>query len=346
MSTRRSRSRSTPTPPIGAPSLEPLLREADRLQGQGTLLWLLGAGIQHALRSGTAPSSNGAPAPLDLKEWAEEAMRALDGARPGSRVDGAVAVRPSPVQQTVVQPAGAAPDPEPPQPGSILVVWLGSDVIQGDWMSVAVGADGEGRKHLLAVREGAATDPAVVERVLEDLVDRGVSPEKGLLLVTEGSRTLDERLVPFWGPGALVAHCRRRVLQDVLEHLPEGSRPQVRRELERAWLDDPDEAAGRLTRASEGLRRSHPGAAERLERSVEPCLTVARLGIPRPLRDHLEVAGVARMALLQGRRGGAGIEGLTRGVQSWQRRTKRLIGHRDLPALGQALTAHGGIDPS
>lgn len=274
-------------------------------------------------------------------------MRALDGARPGSRVERALPVRPSPVQQTAVQPAGAAaPDPEPPHPGSILVVWIGSDVIQGDWMTVAVGADGEGRKHLLAVREGAASDPAVVERVLEDLVDRGVSPEKGLLLITEGSRALDERLVPFWGPGVLVAHCRRRVLQDVLEHLPEDLRPRVRRELERAWLEDPDEAAGRLTRATEELRRSHPGAAERLERSVEPCLTVARLGIPRPLRDHLEVAGVARMALLEGRRGGAGIVGLTRGVLSWQRRTKRLIGHRDLPALGRALTAGGGVDRS
>ena len=214
-----------------------------------------------------------------------------------------------------------------------------TDLSRGDWMSVAVGADRDGRKHVLSVREGGAADPAVAEGILEDLVDRGVSPERGLLLVTEGSRALDERLLPFWGPGALVGHCRRRLLQDVLEHLPEEGRPRTRRNLERAWLQDPDDAARSLAQVCDELRRPHPGAAERLERSLEPCMAVARLGIPHPLRDHLEVAGPARMALLEGRRGGVGLEGLARGVLDWQRKTKRLIGHRDLPALVGALAA-------
>lgn len=336
MSPRRSRTRSAPSQ-SAAPGLEPLLREADRLQGQGTLLWLLGAGLQRALRSG-ARDGAGASAALDLKEWANEALRTLDSAVSGPS-GGAPTPTPASEPQAVRRPLPDLSAPEPPAPGSIVVAWVGSDLIRGDWMSVAVGADPDGRKHVLSVREGGAADPAVAEGILEDLVDRGVSPEQGLLLVTEGSRALDERLLPFWGPGALVGHCRRRLLQDVLEHLPEDRRPRTRRNLERAWLQDPDDAARSLAQVCDELRRPHPSAAERLERSLVPCMAVARLGIPHPLRDHLEVAGPARMALLEGRRGGAGLEGLARGVLNWQRKTKRLIGHRDLPALVGALAA-------
>jgi len=42
----------------------------------------------------------------------------------------------------------------------------------------AVGVDAEGHKHVLAIREGATENAAVVKELLEDLVARGVNPDQ------------------------------------------------------------------------------------------------------------------------------------------------------------------------
>jgi hypothetical protein len=221
------------------------------------------------------------------------------------------------------------------------VLWVGSREVRGAWVSLVLGVGVDGLKRVLALRPGSIRDAAVARDLLEDLVERGLRFEDGILLVTEGSRTLDRVLTQAWGDRAVVAHCQCRVRYEVLAHATQGSRAALRRELEAAWLMPADGARERLLEVRKTLEREAPGGAERLARSLEPSLAVASLGVASPLKERLQSAGTLRMAfkrsLQWGGSGEAGLWALAAGLPIWLRRTRRLMGWRGLGFLAHAL---------
>jgi len=71
-------------------------------------------------------------------------------------------------------------------------------VIQSDGIHIredlvllaAVGVDGEGEKHPLAVMEGATESAAVCQALLDNLTGRGLDPQIYRLFVIDGSKAL------------------------------------------------------------------------------------------------------------------------------------------------------------
>lgn len=53
---------------------------------------------------------------------------------------------------------------------------------------VALGVDADGHKRLLGLREGATENATVVRELLEDLVNRGLQYDEGVLIVIDGSK--------------------------------------------------------------------------------------------------------------------------------------------------------------
>jgi hypothetical protein len=226
-----------------------------------------------------------------------------------------------------------------------VVVFFASASARGAWVTLAIGIDPTGCKHVLGLWPGSTADAAVSGAALEALAERGLAPRPALLAVTDGSGAADEALRRQWGKSVLIAHCRERVRQEVVAHLPEKDRPAVTAALRRAWsLPVPD--AGRALRdLAERLRHAHPGAAARLERSLESTLTVARLELPERLRSHLEIAGPVRVvteeACRAGGPGSSGVAAVAAGLPAVVGRMRRLIGHEALPRLAQKLDVAG-----
>jgi putative transposase len=54
----------------------------------------------------------------------------------------------------------------------------------------AVGVDSQGKKHVLGLVEGASENAAAATSLLEDLVARGVDPERRYLVVIDSSKAL------------------------------------------------------------------------------------------------------------------------------------------------------------
>ena len=52
------------------------------------------------------------------------------------------------------------------------------------------GADAEGQKHVLGVREGATENAEVAKTLLADLVERGLDTKRRRLFVIDGSKAL------------------------------------------------------------------------------------------------------------------------------------------------------------
>jgi hypothetical protein len=221
------------------------------------------------------------------------------------------------------------------------VVWMGSR----EWgriglTTVALGLDAEGRKRVLSVRPGSIREPGLAADLLSDLANRGLNVASGLLVVTEGSKLLDEALKETWGPRVMVSHSRRQVLEDMSSHVLEAEREAVCSQVVNAWTLAPAEAAVALHRLAKGLQRSAPGAAERLIRSIDATLVVDRLGALPPLKDRLISLGTISQAVQRahewGGRGG-GLEDLLVGLSRWLDRTRRVTGWQQLGAATRRL---------
>lgn len=326
------------------PTQKQLREAATLLAEEGQLLWLVGQGLHFALTAGEAPTLEGVF--LDsLREWASRAIRATvalrqeaplapwsNGQRQASSaaVDSAGGARPS--QHESDSGAAAAL--------GIPVVWISSQTVRGNWVSLAVGVDRQGHKRALSLQEGSTSDPVVARKVLHEVAAH-VDPLAGLLLITDGSRTLDDVAEGQWDGAVQLAHCHLSLRHDLLAHVPKDERAELGDAMELAWRQPPGEAAKSLKSLVSSLRRRHPGAAERLERSLEASLRVAGLGVRAPLREHLESTGVVRMAIEKALRWGqstaGGLAAVAAGLPIWQQRTKRLIGYRSLPSLAAAL---------
>jgi transposase-like protein len=79
----------------------------------------------------------------------------------------------------------------------ILVIYVDGMVFADHNVVGAIGVDRMGDKHVLGVMEGATENAVVVKALLENLVERGVSPGVRRLFVIDGSKALRAALVPL-----------------------------------------------------------------------------------------------------------------------------------------------------
>ena len=74
----------------------------------------------------------------------------------------------------------------------------------------AVGVDDRGHKHVLGFREGASENAEVAKALLDDLVERGVSPFRRRLFVIDGSKALRKAIDQVFGESNPVRDSTRR----------------------------------------------------------------------------------------------------------------------------------------
>src|SRR5205823_410726 len=174
-----------------------------------------------------------------------------------------------------------------------------------------------------------------------------LDPEQGILFVIDGSKALRKAIRNVFG-AAPVQRCVRHKERNVLEHLPERDRPQVKRRLRRAWAgDDHTQALAELRLLAGELEPSHPGAAASLREGLEETLTLTRLGIRGNLKRTLESTNPCESMIECVRRS-------SRNVKRWQsgemclrwtaagmleaeRQFRRIIGYHDLAKLVVAI---------
>jgi len=211
-------------------------------------------------------------------------------------------------------------------------------------MSMVLGVGVDGFRRVIALADGSVRERSVADGLLDELKGRGLTMTPGLLVVTEGSRTLDNSLQQKWGSLAHLCHCRTQLTLDVIAHVPEARRDEVRADLEGAW-SMPVESGLELLRDLENrLKKEAPGASERLSRSLEASLTVSRLAIASPLQERLLTAGsigIKECSKFSPKNSGA--KGLSLGVCPWLEQSRRLFGWKGLELLAHRLAAESRV---
>jgi putative transposase len=169
----------------------------------------------------------------------------------------------------------------------ILIVYIDGIQFGSHHIVAAVGVDGRGRKHVLGLREGASENATVAVGLLEELVERGVKPDRRRLFVIDGAKALRKAIDQVYGSGNPIQRCRNHKIRNVLGHLPDDQQEQANSAMRAAFKLDADEGIKRLEQLALWLERDHPTAAASLREGLREMFTVNRLGLPPELRRCL-----------------------------------------------------------
>ena len=128
----------------------------------------------------------------------------------------------------------------------LLVLYVDGIIFGEHHVLVAVGVDTEGNKHVLGLAEGASENQVVVRGLLEDLVERGVKPDRRYLFVIDGSKALRAGIEAVFGREQAVQRCRQHKIENVTSYLPKELREQVKVVMRAAFRLPAKEAIAKL----------------------------------------------------------------------------------------------------
>jgi len=244
--------------------------------------------------------------------------------------------------------------------------WMGADlsgldimVVQIDGIRItehlvlvaAIGIDGEGVKHPLGLIEGATEHAAVVQALIDDLVERGLDPAVPRLFIIDGSKALSKAIRRSFGRHTPIQRCQIHKARNIMERLSPALHASVRRVLRQAWeLSDAEKAEKLIRNLAQRLERDAPGVSKSILEGLDEILTVTRLGLPSDLRRSLACTNIIENMMGTVRR-------VTRNVKCWSSTSmalrwtaaamleakkgfRRLKAYKQLPALRAALVAH------
>jgi len=244
--------------------------------------------------------------------------------------------------------------------------WMGSDlspldllVIQIDGLHVgtdlvmvgALGIDAAGDKHPLGLVEGATENAAVVQALLDNLIERGLDPTICRLFIVDGAKALTKAIRATFGRHTPVQRCQIHKARNVIERLPPSLHASVRKALRQAWeLEDADKAERLLRNLARRMEREAPGVAGSIREGLDEMLTVSRLELPLPLRRSLactnsieNMMGTVRRVcrnVKRWRSAAMALRWTAAGMIEAAKGFRRLKAHKQLPILRAALAAH------
>ncbi len=211
-------------------------------------------------------------------------------------------------------------------------------------MIAALGIGCDGTKTVLGIREGATENTAVVGSLLSELVERGLDFGTPRLYILDGGKALHAAVRHHAGEAGLIQRCQVHKKRNVVDHLPDEYKAEVRKKMQNAYaMADYADAKRALDQLHRELMDLNPSAARSLEEGMEETLTVHKLGVPDQLRRTLASTNVIESAF-------SIVETVCRNVKRWragdqierwvgsgllvaERQFRKVIGFRQIPLL-------------
>jgi putative transposase len=215
---------------------------------------------------------------------------------------------------------------------------------------VALGIDGDGVKHPLALAEGSTENATLVTDLLVGLRERGLDVTRPLLVVIDGSKALACAVRDVFDHPVL-QRCQLHKIRNVRDRLPDKLRSVVTARMRRAYHAPSAVAAeAELTALAAELDKTHPGAAASLREGLPETLTVLRLGVPptlaRTLRSTNAIESMISICrehssnVTRWRDGTMALRWCAAGMREAGKQFRRVNGHLHLKTLRAALDRH------
>ena len=233
----------------------------------------------------------------------------------------------------------------------LLVIQIDGLRVDDHVLVAAIGIDGAGDKHVLAVALGATENTAVVKALLADLIERGLRPDIARLFIVDGAKALSRAVRDTFGHFALIQRCQVHKGRNIVERLEPSVHAGVKKVLRQAWDSPTAEQAERVLRnLARRLDHDAPGVSASILEGLDEMLTVIRIGLPDQLRRSLGCTNAIESLM-------AVLRTVCRNVKRWrdarmalrwtgtamleaEKSFRRLKAYKQLPILRAALLRH------
>jgi putative transposase len=198
--------------------------------------------------------------------------------------------------------------------------------------------------------EGATENAAVVQALVDNLIERGLDATVCRLFIVDGAKALSKVIRRTFGAHTPIQRCQLHKARNVIERLPKSLHGAVRRALRQAWeLEDADKAERLLRNLARRLDQEAPGVAVSILEGLDEMLTVNRLKLPAKLRRSLactnsieNMMGTVRRVcrnVKRWRNTAMALRWTAAGMMEAAKGFRRLKAYRLLPILRAALVA-------
>lgn len=216
---------------------------------------------------------------------------------------------------------------------------------------VCVGVDSVGKKHVLALQNGASENEYVCQDLIDQMKERGLDTQKKYLFVIDGSKALAKAIRASFGQEAAIQRCQEHKIRNVQGYIPRKYWNEVRNKMMAAYNQRTENQAGkRLMEVRNYLAPISESAVSALTEGLIDTLTLHRLGVTGALRTALRTTNAIESAFSSVRRymrnstrfrDEAQIElWLTRGLLEAETHFRILRGHRQLKTLKARLLTY------
>src|SRR5262249_27592990 len=168
----------------------------------------------------------------------------------------------------------------------LLVIQIDGLYIGNDLVLVAALADGT--KYPLGLIEGATENAAVVQALIDNLIERGLDPKVCRLFIVDRANALTKAIRATFGRHTPIQRCQIHQARNVSEGLRIPLHACAPKAIGQAWeLEDAEKAARLLRNLARRLEPEARGVAASILEGLDQMLTVNRLGLPAHLRRSL-----------------------------------------------------------
>jgi transposase-like protein len=230
----------------------------------------------------------------------------------------------------------------------VVAIFLDGKTFAEDMMVVALGITMEGQKRVLGFVQAGTENERVLTQFLRSLVDRGLDVSQGILVIIDGGKGLRAGVRKCFKERSLVQRCQWHKRENVVSYLPRSDQAAWRKRLQRAYgRPTYAEAKQALEKILTELDEVNQSAAASLREGLEETLTLHRLGVFGKLGRSFKTTNCLESINSQ-------VENRCRKVDAWKNssqkqrwlasalldiepRLRKVMGHRHLPALREAL---------
>lgn len=164
----------------------------------------------------------------------------------------------------------------------LIAVFIDGKYLHGQQMIIVMGVTETGEKVMLGLLQTTTENSKAIGAVFEDLKERGMRYEHGLLFVTDGSKGIRKAIEIHFGNRVIIQRCIWHKRENILSYLPESIHSEIKKEYHEALALIGYKPAKKAMEALIGkLYKLNRQAAASLKEGLEGILTLHRLEVSK-----------------------------------------------------------------
>lgn len=164
----------------------------------------------------------------------------------------------------------------------LVAIFIDGKTFADQEMLIALGVTIEGTKIPLGFVQTATENTNVCCQFLNDLIQRGLQYQQGVLVLVDGAKGLIAAVKKTLSDYALIQRCQWHKREDVVAYLPKDAQDRIRGKLQQAYNQKTyTKAKADLLALKPQLELMNQSAKNSLEEGLEETLTIHRLGLAK-----------------------------------------------------------------